>query len=356
MQASAKAVILATLSVVLGATLAAGATPTATPSPTASPSTSPKTTGPQPKAVVSEMIHDFGQVSQGTKLLWEFTIKNEGQAALQISEVRPSCACTVASFDKTIAPGASGRVRAEIDTLDLSGPISKQLVVLTNDPSAPSLTLTMQALLKPHVVVEPSYVRFIVVEHEAAQTQSAAVWAPDFQDFQIVKATSPYAFVKVAFHEAHGDERNPGFPGRQWRIDVTLTPEGGVGALAQPILLETNHPQQKTVSLAVTGFMRPVLALTPPVADFGKLSVSEPYRRSLKVQNFGSEPIVITKAVCSVPNVTVELQPIKEGRIYTLWVTLQPKLKKGDFTGTITLETTNPKHPKIEVELRGSNE
>src|SRR5690349_8556368 len=70
----------------------------------------------KPKAVVVEPIKDAGTVSKGDKISHDFLIKNEGDADLEILNVQPACGCTVAEFDKTIAPGQTGKVHAVVDT------------------------------------------------------------------------------------------------------------------------------------------------------------------------------------------------------------------------------------------------
>jgi len=94
---------------------------------------------PQPKIVVPELMHDFGNMPRGDKLQHDFVLRNEGAAPLEVREVRPACGCTVVEFDKTIAPGAEGKVRAVLDTHGFAGPIAKTIDVLSNDPETPRL-------------------------------------------------------------------------------------------------------------------------------------------------------------------------------------------------------------------------
>ena len=63
------------------------------------------------------------------KVKVDFEIRNDGPVELLISDVHPTCGCTVASFDASIAPGAVGKIHAEIDTVDFSGPIAKTITV-----------------------------------------------------------------------------------------------------------------------------------------------------------------------------------------------------------------------------------
>src|SRR5437870_3299398 len=83
----------------------------------------------KPKAVAAEPIKDMGVVPKGEKVTHDFLIKNDGTVPLEITEVRPACGCTVADFDKKIAPGQSGKVHVVVDTETFAGPIAKGVSV-----------------------------------------------------------------------------------------------------------------------------------------------------------------------------------------------------------------------------------
>jgi len=84
-----------------------------------------------PKLMVPEKIMDMGRVAQGEVLNVDFAVVNEGDETLEIKAVRPTCGCTVADFDREIAPGKTGYIKAKLDTRDFSGPISKSILIMT---------------------------------------------------------------------------------------------------------------------------------------------------------------------------------------------------------------------------------
>jgi len=59
-----------------------------------------------PKAQVPETSHDFGEVFEDVKLTHTFTIKNIGDALLEIKDIDSDCACTAADSDRRIPPAA----------------------------------------------------------------------------------------------------------------------------------------------------------------------------------------------------------------------------------------------------------
>jgi hypothetical protein len=308
----------------------------------------------KPKAVAVEPIKDAGVVAKGDKVSHDFLIKNEGDADLEIVNVVPACGCTVAEFDKKIAPGQTGKVHAVLDTASFNGPISKGLTVFTNDPDNPQMELTVRAKVQPYVAARPGYARYITVQGEVAQGSiGQTLWAPDGTSFDIVKVESPYPYLKTSYREASPEERIADATGKQWRVEMTLTNNAKVGPLADYVTVHTNHARQKLVQIPVSGFVRPVMAVTPPVADFGRIEVKEPVRRALNVRNFATEPIKITGLENSMAGIEAQVDPVEDGREYEVRITLKPEIGKGPFNGKLMIRTDSPKTPLIEVELKG---
>ena len=49
----------------------------------------------------NEEKHDFGKIPQGKPVTTEFVFTNIGKEPLILSEVRPTCGCTIADYTKT---------------------------------------------------------------------------------------------------------------------------------------------------------------------------------------------------------------------------------------------------------------
>ena len=310
----------------------------------------------KPKAVPVEPIKDVGVVPKGEKVVHDFLIRNDGDAPLQITDVRPACGCTVVDYDRTIAPGQTGKVHAEVDTATFNGAVAKNVAVFTNDTDHAMLELTVRAKVEPYISVKPGYARYIVVQNEVQTgTIVQTLWAPDGTPFDVVGVESPFPFLKTSFREATPEERVPDVKGKQWRVEMTLAnDQAPVGALADHVRVTTTHPKQKLVAIPVSGFVRPVLAVTPPTADFGTVELREPLNRALNVRNFATEPIKITGVEGNLPGIKAMVEPLQEGREYTVRVTLSPGMAKGPFDGKLMIKTDSPKTPVIEVDLHGT--
>lgn len=311
--------------------------------------------GKKPKAVVAEPVMDAGVVPKGEKIAHDFVIRNEGDAPLEITQVKPACGCTVVDFDKTIAPGQTGKVHSVVDTVTFTGAIAKGVTVFTNDPDTPRLELTVRAKVEPYITAKPGYARYITVQgEEKTGTIVQNLWATDGAPMDVVKIDSPYDFLKISFREATEAERIPEAQGKQWRIEMTLDNNAPVGALAEHVTVHTNHPKQKLATIPVSGFVRPVIAVTPTVADFGTVELKEPLNRAINVRAFSTEPIKVTSVEENIKGLDVRLEPVTEGREYQVQLTLNPEVGKGDFKGKLTIHTDSPKRPVIEVELKAT--
>jgi len=116
-----------------------------------------ETPGLRPRLVIDEPIFESGEFRPGAALDHEFTLFNKGDAPLEIEEVRTGCSCTVAAYDRTIAPGGQGRVRLTVEVYrEWAGRELRRTVWLTtNDPEAAQVSLVVRGRVAEPVVDGP---------------------------------------------------------------------------------------------------------------------------------------------------------------------------------------------------------
>ena len=111
---------------------------------------------PQSKVSSDGRTFDWGSVMQGEVVTHDFEIRNSGITPLIIKDVKPACGCTTGSWDKTIAPGATGKITLSVDTLRFTGRIRKTAQVITNAGKSDKTTLIMQGEIEVVIIQEPS--------------------------------------------------------------------------------------------------------------------------------------------------------------------------------------------------------
>ena len=103
------------------------------------------------KITTQQETIDCGQVLFRNPVTAEFPLKNAGNKALRISQVRKSCGCTEVEFpERDIAPGDSFMVRATFDAKQM-GTFIKQIGLFSNADEQP-FVLTMRGKVVDKVV------------------------------------------------------------------------------------------------------------------------------------------------------------------------------------------------------------
>lgn len=120
---------------------------------------------------VENTYHDWGEIgiNEGD-VSASFEIKNEGEEALKIADIKTSCMCTTAklkingkespvfgmhtksSYVASISPGDTGTLEVDFDP-DYHGPsgigpITRQVTMITNDPNNQDMTFLLEAVVK----------------------------------------------------------------------------------------------------------------------------------------------------------------------------------------------------------------
>jgi hypothetical protein len=307
-----------------------------------------------PKIEISQETRDMGTVPKGQVIETDFIIRNSGGSDLVITDARPSCGCTVSSFDKLIKPGAEGKVHTSVDTKSFTGPISKSVLVVSNDPERPQMNLFVKALVKPFVDVAPqAYVRFSVVKGDAASQD--VILISEEKGFKPTVAETAQPYVKAEVSPAGDKDKIAGRPGEQYKLAIAVTSDAPEGLLNAPIRVNTGVSQQPTLEVPVSGIVRPRVSIAPITVNFGNFTPGKDSitRNIVVTNNKPGTPIKVTRAEVSVAGFVTDVVPTQEGVSYTVVVKASEKVKKGVVEGKITLYTSDKEKAVIEIPLKG---
>lgn len=307
-----------------------------------------------PKIEIGQETKDMGTVPKGQIIETDFVIHNSGGSDLIITDARPSCGCTVSSFDKLIKPGAEGKVHTSVDTKSFSGPISKSVLVVSNDPDRPQMNLFVKAIVKPFVDVAPqAYVRFSVVKGDPASQD--VILLSEEKGFKPTVAETAQPYVKAEISPAGDKDKIAGRSGEQYKLAVAVTADAPEGLLNAPVRINTGVTQQPTLEIPVSGIVRARVSVTPITVNFGNFTPGkDPITRNIVVtNNKPGSPVKVTKAEVNVPGFVTDVVPTQEGVSYTVVVKANDKVKKGPVDGKVTLYTSDKEKAVIEIPLKG---
>jgi len=338
----------AALAVALLAIAPAAALAQAPPAPKAASS------APAPKLVLVEEKKDVGMVPKGEVVHATFILRNEGKADLHVTDVKPSCGCTAPEYDKTIKPGGEGKVVLNVDTKTFQGPISKSALILTDDPEKPQITVFVMANVKPFIETHPvGFFRLQALTGETAT--STIVLSSDETDFKPTKVEPPNSYIKATLAPATDAEKVAGKGANQWTVAVTTTPDAPEGLLGGYVKVTTGAAKQPEVSLAVSGYIKPTLSITPLSVNFGNFEPkADPVKRTVTIinNNLKNETFQVTKAESTIPGVKAEVVMTDKTRAQVI-ISVDDKVKKGVFDGFVTVSTTDPAKKEIKIPLKG---
>jgi hypothetical protein len=310
-----------------------------------------------PKMVVPDKVMDTGTVAKGEVVEVAFRIVNEGLEPLQIKAVRPTCGCTVADYDREVPPGGEGFVKAKLDTADFSGAISKSILIMTNDPQEPTVSVVIKSNVEPYIEVLPRpLIRFNAVQREPMTQKVVVVATDDDGDFSVSEVESSVPFLKASVRRLGKDELVEGKSKTQYEVAVGLEDDAPVGPVSAKLVIFTNHPKAREVDVKVYGVIRSLIHVTPSQVQFGAVEARATPGRNLIVVNNRTDgtALEVTSAMVNDAAFDTEVLAIEEGRRYQVGISIKADAEPGNRESVLTLTTSDPDYPELTVPVRAT--
>ncbi|MBI4917042.1 MAG: hypothetical protein HY825_14465 [Acidobacteria bacterium] len=335
-----RVILLLTVLSALGAATSTAARPGASPTPDAPP---------RPVLVIPEKIKDFGVVTRGTVLKARFLVHNAGNAPLGLTY-----GSRQSSPIKVLVPaGGHTTIEFEVSTADFSGPMSKAVIIYSNDPDTPQVNLVIKFESRAFIEVLPRpLLRFTVLQGEAA-TQKVVLTSFDGSEFKVTGAETGSAPYKIEFRELGEKERLPDRQGSQWEVSVTVPADSRAGLFTEKVTVKTSSAKAPDVLISVYASIQPMVQIVPEQLNFGTVPGDAPVGRPvILVNNRQGSQLEITKVEVDNPNFTAESTPIQAGQRWQVVVNLKPGATRGEHRGTLSITTNDPVFALITVPVR----
>lgn len=99
---------------------------------------------------VIDSVYDFGKVTDGERVTYNYRFRNTGNKPLIISSATASCGCTVPEKpEEPIKPGETGSLKVVFNSEGRVGPTHKEVTVTSNAyPEFPVLQLKGEVISK----------------------------------------------------------------------------------------------------------------------------------------------------------------------------------------------------------------
>lgn len=297
---------------------------------------------------------DLGLVGLGTDPTVTFDVRNTGSEDLTLTVGRLGPGLRLVSHDGRIAPGRAGVVRVAVDTFKAGATTSWTVPVTTNDPQRETMILQVRADVRAYILVMPPASRITYVQYEREGGTEHLIGAAGHEDFRVTRVDSPYPFVDASFEPAPDAPRPEGVDGSLWRVRLVIRRHAEVGPLHANVVVHTNHPQQPRAWLPVSGFVRPLLGVTPPrlvvPATTATGGGAAPTHGAI-VTNFAEAPLEVVETRSSLEGVVVTAVPIEPGRRWRLEVRATGPAGAATAVGEVTIRTSRDEAALIRVPI-----
>ena len=272
-----------------------------------------------PKITFENIISDFGQIGiTSSKKIAEFKFTNTGNGLLKIKEVEKCCNVAII-LDKTeFAPGQSGVLKAEFQSNQKPGPMSRILYIRSNDTTKPRLALTIEAMIVSKVSYAPKSLKLFLGE-ENAGCPLIVLNSLDNQPFSIRRFTSTGQSITADIDSSVEATKFVLSP----KVDTEKLNENPKGR----INISLTHPEEKAVEILFD--LVPKFSIIPssifivnaepqkPIVR--KVSVVNNYGGAFEIESFSSQNNTVNilgqETISSGYQLDVEITPpAREGK------------------------------------------
>jgi len=306
-----------------------------------------------PKMFVPQLRYDFGKLFEQEKYIHDFVVKNQGTADLVIQEVKPTCGCTVAKYDRVIPAGGEGKINLAIEGAQVHGNFSKTAIVHSNDPELPLVTLTLDGTEIPFIDVKPDDHIYLQGRFgEEVQRELTVQSNEESKDFKVTGAESDMD-DKISYEVKPGPEPNV------YTLVVRKNPKMPAMASVGSLTLHTNSEKAPDKVLQVQVITKGSFTVQPSTVNFGAVpfghegEAAKPVVKTVTVLRTDAQ-FKIDSVDFDSDHYTATVKEVVPGQKYDVEVTFQPPIKKESRqreVASMTIHTSDPNEPLVSVKL-----
>jgi hypothetical protein len=192
---------------------------------------------------------DASRIAQGTIVAHTFPFRNGGKRELRIVGVSPGCSCASAVWTRSVPPGGSGEIVAQLFTSNLEGRVTRTFAVESNDRWNSPVLLSIAADVVPQFTVVPRLVDFGT--QPAGNTPGRTVFITrEFGDSELLGARSSDSSVTVTLTVLGGDRSRA-------QIDVMQRADAPPGTHFGNVVVRTSSGTKPELRIPIRGSVHP---------------------------------------------------------------------------------------------------
>lgn len=338
------------------------------------------TAAAQPRFSSNKETHNFGQIEWKRPVSVKYVITNTGDQPLVLTDVEPSCACSVAQWTQTpIAPGEKGNIVVEYDAKAL-GHFDKSITVYSNaDPNLAWLHFTGEVVreIKDFAKVYPYQIGQIRIDKNEIDFPDTHRGAKPVIRIGVVNL-SDRAYEPVLMHlPSYLDmkaEPNVLQKGEKGVITLTLNtdklPDLGLTQASVYLSRFTGDKVGDENEIPLSAILLPDFSgmtdadrMQAPIVQLSETDIDlsafptkkNKVKRDIQISNTGRSPLQISELQVFNPALGVNLKKsvLQPGETTRLRVTIDKRnIAKKRRHLRILMITNDPVQPKVEINIK----
>ncbi len=143
-------------------------------------------------------------------------------------------------------------------------------------------------------------------------------------------------------------------PGEEGTLQVSFDGKDRSGKQEKTVRVTTNDPEQEVVVVTIRAYIRAAVILEPSVARIGSLGAGEERIVRLRLVIDDPENVAVRQIGTSMNRISGRIVdgPESDG-VKILEVRVSAGMPPGKFQETLTLHTTSPTMPEVEIKVIG---
>jgi hypothetical protein len=308
--------------------------------------------GLTPKIQFDKTVYDFGSTSPVTQVAGKFIISNTGSATLEIKKPQPSCGCTVAALTKDkLEPGEKAELGFTVNVGVPRGHVEKHITVPSNDPSQPSVNLTLKVDIIPTFDVTPQSISLGNIHQSVTTNITVQIKRLDGRPLGLARAEANNKNIIAKLGAPQGSNDLV-------MLTVAINAGGSPGPLNDSIRVLGSDTNTPPITIAINGRIVGDVTANPETQFWGIVDPDnwpgghpeQTVRKFTLTSNVATANFDIKRVSTDLGDVSVAFAPVVPGKTYEITATLS-KAPKQSLRGTIKVETTLASQPTVELGL-----
>jgi hypothetical protein len=328
---------------------------------------------PFPRVATENRVFEFGAMGVNEEKKHSFTIKNKGEAPLEL-EVGPcTCKCTLSGLSKKkVPPGESVNVELTWKPIEVASNFAQQCTIWTNDPDSPDVMFKVYGEVSQKYIVAPEKAWHAGHVTDAQDGATTGQIYSSVEKFGIKSVDSGNPHVQVTFAPLDMIQIMSLKVKAGYEFKVKVDRGIPMGQFRVPVHVHTTLEGNRTIEIDVTGSRSgPVLFLPPQ----GKAiwNAEKAYLNMGRVDHDKGAKVILPAIVYGIKDKFKVLKTTSDAEFLNVSTQPNPEISTGEQQGVnfifeippgsppvtrvspnavhITLETNHPRLKTIEFQL-----